>query len=340
MNRDAIPHFRDLLKQMLDGVELSDAQVGGFLSALVGGPFDEATAAAVLTAWRLRGETPTEIAAAVRTLRGFQTSLPAPAGTLLDTCGTGGDESGAFNISTAVSLVVAGCGVRVVKHGNRAVSSRSGSADVLQELGVPITAGVEWVGKSLEKTGYAFCFAPLFHPALAGVAPLRKKLGIRTIFNLLGPLLNPAGAPFHLLGVGIPALLDTLAGAMAKLDCERAVLVSGRERFDEVSLAGPTDVRIVTPAGITATVWHPADFDLEPVAVRDIQATDAVESARIIRSLLAGEAGPARRIVLANASAALFTVGRTDSLKAGVGMAAEAIDSGRANGVLRELQSA
>lgn len=339
MNSDEIPHFRELLKRLLEGRELGDGQVENFLTTLVSGPFDETTAGAALTAWRMRGETGEEIARAVRTLRQFQVSLPSPDGPALDTCGTGGDESGTFNISTAVSFVVAGCGVRVVKHGNRAVSSKSGSADVLQELGVPITASVDWVKTRYEKIGYAFCFAPLFHPALAKVAPLRRKLGVRTIFNLLGPLLNPAGAKHHLLGVGIPELLDTLATAMHDLKCDRAILVSGRSRFDEVSLAGPTDVRMVTPTGIAEAVWTADDFGLEPVSLGEIQARDAVESASIIRSVINGEKGPALRIVLANASAALLAVGKTGSLREGVALADESIRSGRAQGVLRGLQT-
>ncbi|WP_020473513.1 anthranilate phosphoribosyltransferase [Zavarzinella formosa] len=339
MNSDSLPHFRNLLKHLLDGRDLSPDQVNSFLTDLVSQPFDEISAGAVLTAWRMRGEKAGEIAEAVRTMRRFQRSLPSPAGPVLDTCGTGGDESGTFNISTAVSLVVAGCGVRVVKHGNRAVSSRSGSADVLQELGVPIMAGPEWVETTYAKTGYAFCFAPSFHPALAKVGPLRRKLGVRTIFNLLGPLLNPAGAGHHLLGVGIPGLLDTLAGTLLNLECEQAILVSGRNRLDEVSLSGPTDVRIVSSKGIVSTVWTPDDFDLEPVELSEIQAADAVASAGIIRRVLEGEAGPALRMVLANAAAGLLAAGAVGSLTEGVGRAREAIRSGRANAVLRELQT-
>ena len=333
------PDFRPFLKSLLDGQKLSPADVDGFLTALVSGPFDETAAGAVLTAWRMRGEAGDEIAQAVRTLRRFQRPLSTAGGPLLDTCGTGGDESGTFNISTAVSLVVAGCGVRVVKHGNRAVSSRSGSADVLQELGVPITAGPAWAEAAFVRCGYAFCFAPLFHPALAKVAPLRKKLGVRTVFNLLGPLLNPAGARHHLLGVGIPALLDTLAEALRDLECERAILVSGADRLDEVTLSGPTNVRVVANGQVTKVVWRPADFDLAPVALSEIQAADAAESAAVIGRVLAGEPGPAERIVAANAAAALLTVDAVKTLPEGVAVAREAIRSGRALGVLRQLQT-
>lgn len=339
MNSDEVPHFRDSLKRLLDGKELSFLEVNDFLTKLVAGPFDETTAAAVLTAWRMRGETGEEIAHAVRTMRQFQVNLPLSPGPLLDTCGTGGDESGTFNISTAVSIVVAGCGVRVVKHGNRAVSSRSGSADVLQELGVAINAPIDTVVRTFESIGYGFCFAPLFHPALAKVAPLRKKLGIRTIFNLLGPLLNPAKAQFHLLGVGIPELLDTLSVAMRQLECTRAVLVSGRNRFDEVSLAGPTDVRVVTPDRIATHTWTAQNFGLEPVENREILAKDASESAHIIRRVLDGERGPAQRIVLANAAAALFAVGRIDDLREGVELVRSVIESGKAKLILHRLQT-
>ena len=198
--------------------------------------------------------------------------LAPPAGPVVDTCGTGGDGGGTFNISTAAALVVAGCGVTVVKHGNRAVSSRSGSADVLRELGVPIETGPGWAQGCLDRLGFGFCFAPHFHPGMARVAPLRRQLGVRTIFNLLGPLGNPAGAEYQLLGVGRPELLDTLAGAAARLGTRRAVVVCSRDGLDEVSLSAPTMVRVVEAGAVRAAEWAPADFGLGEVPLAALRA--------------------------------------------------------------------
>jgi anthranilate phosphoribosyltransferase len=258
-------------------------------------------------------------------------------GPVLDTCGTGGDDSGTFNISTAAALVAAGAGVPVVKHGNRAVSSRSGSADVLRELGVPVEGGCEWAQKSLDRIGFAFCFAPHFHGGMAHVAELRKKLGVRTIFNLLGPLANPASAPYQLLGVGKPELLDPLAGAIAELGTRRAVLVCSRDGLDEVSLAAPTMVRIVEGREYAAREWQPEEFGLAPVSLDAIRVSDPALSACIIRSVLDGADTPALRIVLANASAALWAAEAVKTLREGVETAEEAIKSGKARGVLEQL---
>jgi anthranilate phosphoribosyltransferase len=258
-------------------------------------------------------------------------------GPVLDTCGTGGDESGTFNISTAAALVAAGAGVPVVKHGNRAVSSKSGSADVLRELGVPVESGPEWAQKCLDRIGFAFCFAPHFHRGMAHVADLRRKLGVRTIFNLLGPLANPASAPYQLLGVGKPELLDPLAGALATLGTRQAVLVCSFDGLDEVSLAAPTMVRVVRGAEYESREWSPDEFGLAPVSPRAVKAANAGESAAIIRGLLNGADSPARRIVLANAAAALWAAESVQTLREGVEKAAAALASGKARAVLEQL---
>jgi anthranilate phosphoribosyltransferase len=304
---------------------------------LISGRVDEPLAAALLTALRMKGESASEVAAAASALREQMLRLITTSGPVLDTCGTGGDDSGTFNISTAAAFVAAGAGVPVVKHGNRAVSSRSGSADVLRELGVPVESGIEWSQRSLDRLGFAFCYAPHFHPGMAHIAQLRRKLGVRTIFNLIGPLANPAGADFQLIGVGNAEFFDVLAGALAELNVRRAVLVCGFDGLDEVTLATRTMVRVVEGDQFYADEWDQSDFGLESVALSEIQAANAADSSATIQRVLAGEDGPARRIVLANAAAALWAAGRVSNLRAGVEVAANSIDSGAAARVLGSL---
>ncbi len=334
----ALPDWHSAgLPLLLERRDLPAALVRAALRDLTSGNFDEAHATAFLVGLRLKGESADEIATAVEVLRGEMIRVNPAIRPVLDTCGTGGDGSGTFNVSTAVALVVAGTGTRVVKHGNRSVSSRSGSADVLAALGVPIESGPDWARRTLEACGFAFCFAPHFHPALAKVGPLRRKLGVRTIFNLLGPLLNPAGAEHQLLGVGDAALLDPLAGAVARLGTRHAFLVCGRDGLDEVSLSAPTMVRRVTDGRVESLEWTADNFGLEPVALPELRADGPEASAAIVRGILAGTDGPCRRIVLANASAALLAAHAVADLRAGVKMAATAIDSGAARRVLDGL---
>lgn len=331
--------FSGAFDLLLAGENLPDRLVTAAIRDLVAGRVDEARAAAFLTALRLKGETATEIAAAALVLREQMIRLVPVSGPVLDTCGTGGDDSGTFNISTAAALVAAGAGVPVVKHGNRAVSSRSGSADVLRELGVPVEAGADWAQKSLERIGFAFCFAPHFHRGMAHVAPLRRKLGVRTIFNLVGPLSNPANAPYQLLGVGKAELLDPLAGALAEIGTRHAVLVCSRDGLDEVSLAAPTMIRVVRGEEYESREWTPADFGLEAVSIDSIRAAGPSESAATIRRVLGNEDGPARRITLANAAAALWAAEVVKTLRDGVELAEATIVSGKAQGVLESLRS-
>jgi len=327
------------LPLLLEHRDLPEALVRAAVTDLTAGNFDEAEAAAFLVALRQKGESASEIATAVEILRGSMIRLKPPMRPVLDTCGTGGDGTGTFNISTAAALVAAGAGIPVVKHGNRSVSSRCGSADVLAALAVPVESGPAWAQNTLEKNGFAFCFAPHFHPALAKVAALRRKLGIRTIFNLMGPLLNPAGAERQLLGIGRRELLDPVAGAMARLGTARAYLVCGKDGLDEVSLAGVTLVRHVRDGVVHVLEWNPDDFGLDAVAVSELKADGPAASAAMVRGVLAGEDGPCRRIVLANAAAALLAAERVRSLPEGVSEAARSIDSGAARRVLDRLCS-
>lgn len=331
--------FPELFPALIAGHPVDAARITEAVRDLVAGRVDDVRAAAFLTALRMKGETADEVAAAALVLREQMVRLVPVSGPVLDTCGTGGDDSGTFNISTAAALVAAGAGVSVVKHGNRAVSSKSGSADVFCELGVPIENGPEWSQKCLDRIGFAFCFAPQFHGGMAHVAKLRRKLGVRTIFNLLGPLANPASAPYQLLGVGKAELLDPLAGALARLGTRQAVLVCSRDGLDEVSLAAPTLVRIVRGEEYASAEWTPAEFGLATVPVNTILAAGPAESAAIIRNVLHGEDGPARRIVLANAAAALWAAEAVPTLREGVEKADAAIRGGSARAVLEALKA-
>jgi anthranilate phosphoribosyltransferase len=329
--------FAPTLALLLERRELTPMQMCALMHGLLGGECDEVQVSALLVALRMKGETAAELAAAAAVLREYGVALRTGREDLLDTCGTGGDGLSTFNISTATALVVAGAGVPVVKHGNRAVSSRCGSADVLSELGVCVGVDSAAASVCLEKTGMAFCLAPLFHPALKHVGHVRRRLGIRTFFNCLGPLANPAGAAHQLLGVGRPEWLDSMAGALARLGTKRALLVCGRDGLDEVTLTGPTLVREVCGKEVRGLEWTPADFGLAPCLPEDLKAHSPAESATRIRAVLAGEVGPARDIVTANAAAALLAVGRVSDLRAGVALASDAIVSGRAARVLAGL---
>jgi len=327
----------DLLPALVERRDLTPGQMRGLIEALMAGGCAEADTAAVLVALHRKGETAPELAAAAAVLREHMVVLDTGRDDVLDTCGTGGDGSGTFNISTAAALVAAAAGVPVVKHGNRAVSSTSGSADVFAALGVNIEGAAACARRCLDRAGLAFCFAPLFHPALKHVAPVRRRLGGRTLFNALGPLANPARAAYQLVGVGRPEWLDPLAGALALLGVRHALLVCGRDGLDEVSLAAPTLVREVRGPQVAAWEWTPEDFGLERCTIAELRAGGPAESAAIIRGVLAGDAGGARRIVLANAAAALFAAERVATPREGVARAAEALASGRARDMLQRL---
>jgi anthranilate phosphoribosyltransferase len=331
--------FSEVLGALIDRRDLADAQVRAVMEELMSGRCGEAEAAGFLIALRMKGETAAEIAAAALVLRENMVRWDPGRPHVLDTCGTGGDGSRTFNISTAAAFVAAGAGVPVVKHGNRAVSSRSGSADVLAALGVAVEGDAEHARGCLDRAGLAFCFAPQFHPALRHLAAVRRRLGVATLFNCLGPLANPAGACYQLLGVGRRDLLDLMAGALARLGTAHALVVCGHDGLDEVSLSAPTSVREVHGGRISSWEWTPADFDLEPCRLVDLHADGAEASAAIVRQVLEGCDGPATRVVLANAAAALLAAERATSLRDGVALARQAISSGRAGAVLERLRA-
>jgi anthranilate phosphoribosyltransferase len=271
---------------------------------------------------------------------------------ILDTCGTGGGGSRMFNVSTTAAIVAAAAGVPVAKHGNRSITSCSGSADVLTELGVNINAGVAQVEACLDELGICFCFAPLMHPSMKHVAAVRKKLGIRTIFNILGPLVNPAGAGYQLLGAGRPELRPFLAGAMARLGTRRTLIVAGEDGLGDVTLAGKTNVtEVITTDGLSARAdgtpsaaavtrdftWQPEDFGIERQPLDELAVASPQESAAVIRRILSGERGPARDIVVLNAAAGLIAAEREHSPSVAANRAADAIDSGGAADLLQRL---
>jgi anthranilate phosphoribosyltransferase len=319
------------------GEHLSLDEMAAVIDWFMQGQCPDEDMAAFLLALRAKGETVDEIAGAARALRTHMIPIRTSRPGVLDTCGTGGDASATFNISTAAALVAAAAGVPVAKHGNRSVTSRSGSADVLIALGVDIEAPVEIVERCLEQVGLCFCFAPLLHPAMGHAAPVRRRLGVPTIFNLLGPLCNPASAPFQLLGVGRAGLRPLLAAALQQLGGQRAVVLCGQDGLDEVTLAAETDISEVTPQGVRLARWSPEMFGLARSSLDALRVDGPQASAEMIRQVLAGRAGPAREIVLLNAAAALWTVRQVESLRDGATLAAEVLDSGAAQQRLTEL---
>jgi anthranilate phosphoribosyltransferase len=328
--------FMPTLTALRERRDLDSAAMTTLMEGLLHGSCDEAEMEALLLALREKGESAQELASAAAAMRRHCRPLDVGPEAVLDTCGTGGDGASTFNISTATALVVAAAGVRVVKHGNRAVSSTSGSADVLSELGVTLSGDAEQARRCLAGAGIAFCMAPLYHPALKHVGAVRRRLGV-TLFNCLGPLSNPARAPYQLIGVGRAGWLDRMAGALATLGTRFALLVHARDGLDEVSLSAPTMVRQVRGHEVTTLEWTPADFGLAPCTLAELRVDGARASAAVIRGILAGEEGPARRIVLANAAAALLAAGAAGSLPEGVARAAAAIAGGRAAATLQAL---
>ena len=319
---------------------LSQDEMADAIGAIVSGQCAEGEIATFLTALRAKGETFEEIAGAAFALRQAMTPIRTQRVGLVDTCGTGGDGSKTFNISTAAAIVTAAAGVPVAKHGNRGITSSTGSADALAELGVNVNASVAQVERCLDDLGLCFCFAPLLHQSMKHVSAIRKQLGFPTIFNLLGPLANPAGAPFQVVGVARDELRPLLAAALNRLGAERAIVVHGDDGIDEVSLAGPTQVTLVENGQLREFRWTPEDFGLT-VAGRSTMLVDGPsQSAAIIRSILAGEAGPPRDIVVLNAAAALWTACRVPSPREGAALAQEAIDSGAADKLIKQLAAA
>ncbi|QDU63553.1 Anthranilate phosphoribosyltransferase [Planctomycetes bacterium Pan216] len=327
----------ELLPRLADGETLTREQTRSAVTEIMGGSVDAVIVASFLTALRVRGETVEELAGVASLMREEAEQIDHGIKGLLDTCGTGGDGSSTFNISTATAIVVSACDVPIAKHGNRAVSSSTGSADVLRVLGVNIEVEPKINVECLREIGLAFFFAPRWHPAMARVMPVRRTLRFRTIFNLAGPLTNPAGADYQLVGVGRREWSDKVARALAELGVEAATVVRGVDGLDEVTLADNTEAILIRGGELESRVWSPESFGLPQNPNRALRVASPEESAVVISSVLKGNKGPARNVVLANAAAALLTVGRTDDLREGVAFAEKAIDDGRALSQLEEL---
>lgn len=326
--------IKEAINILVQDIDLSESEMAECMTEIMEGRATDAQIAGFLTALRIKGETVDEITAGARVMRNKATKISSPEGTL-DTCGTGGDMAGTFNISTVTAIIVSASGLPVAKHGNRSVSSQAGSADVLEALGVKIELPPEKVEKCLFETGFGFMFAPLFHPAMKYAIAPRKEMGIRTIFNILGPITNPAKAKRQILGVFADKLTKTLCNVLKNLGADSAMVVHGEDGLDEITISNGTMVSRLTEGRIENFILSPEDFGIKRADVSEIAGGDKNENAKITMSILKGEKGPRRDIVLMNSAAALVVAGRVDSLKTGVSIAEYAIDSGRA---LRKLE--
>jgi anthranilate phosphoribosyltransferase len=323
------PAIRAAVELVAAGAVLPAQLAEAAMDELMDGTAPPTQVAALLAMLHLRGETPEELAAFARVMRARALRVAAPDGAV-DLCGTGADGAGTFNISTLAAFVVAGAGVPVAKHGNRAVTSRCGSADVVEALGIALDPGPEAVARRIGEVGFGFIFAPSYHPAMKHAMPIRRELPIRTFFNLLGPISSPAGVRRQLLGVAEERLLPLLAGALARLDTDRALVVHSGDGLDELSLAGPNRAMLVEGRMVGELEIDPAAFGLRRATRSALVGGDAQLNSAIALSVLGGEPGAARDVVILNAGAALYVAGRVSDVGDGVTLSAEAIDSGAA----------
>jgi anthranilate phosphoribosyltransferase len=328
---------REAIEKLVNRIDLSETETVEVMNQIMIGEATPLQVAAFLTALRMKGETVGEITGAARVMREKAHRVKVAGNTVLDTCGTGGDQKGTFNISTTSAFVVAGAGVKVAKHGNRAVSSQSGSADVLAALGVKVDAPKERVEACIDEIGIGFLFAPLLHEAMKYAVQPRRDIGIRTIFNLLGPLTNPAMANYQLIGVYSGDLVAMMAHVLKNLGSVRAMVVHGLEGLDEISLCGPTKVAELRDGEVREYIIDPEQLGLKRCAPADLHGGNAEQSAAIVRAVLQAEKGPARDVVLLNSGAALYVSGLAPSVEGGMRAAAESIESGKARRKLDDL---
>lgn len=327
---------KQLLNKIIDRQNLSSKEAEYLLEQVVNGSLNPSQIAALLIALRSKGETIDEIVGLIRVMRKHMVTIKTN-GTIIDTCGTGGDGKGSFNISTASSFVVAGTGVSVAKHGNRAASSRCGSADVMEALGVNIMLTSDQAASVLEKVGMVFLFAPLYHPAMKQIAPIRKELGVRTVFNFLGPFLNPANIKRQLIGVPNPLIAKKLAEVAARLGYRHALIVSSKDGMDEISLSSQTHIFEIKGKKITARIISPSQFKIKRRSLAAVAGGDAAENSAIIRQILEEKKGAHRDIVVLNSAYMLYVGGKTKTVEEGIVLSRKAIDSGAAREILQKL---
>jgi len=328
------------LAKAVDGINLSEAEMMGVMEEIMNGKATAPQIGAFLTALRMKGETIEEITASAKVMREKVTPIKVSINkdaVLIDTCGTGGDKKGTFNISTVSAFVIAGAGVKVAKHGNRSVSSNCGSADLMQALGININIPVEKIGECINKVGFGFLYAPLFHSAMKYVAVARKEIGIRTIFNQLGPLTNPAMAGAQLLGVYLSELTETFSIVLRNLGCKHALIVHGSDGLDEITITGKTKITELIGDKVETYYVHPEDFGMKVGTMEDIKGGDIKENALIAKAILNGKKGTQRDVVVLNSAAALIAAGKANDFLQGIEISKESIDSGKAVNILKEL---
>lgn len=333
-----LPPLRQLLRRVVEGGHLNEEEAGHVMEQMTAGAVTQAQMGAFLTALTIKGPTVDELTGFVRLLRSKASRVRVSQGiNLTDTCGTGGDSSGTFNISTAAAFVACGAGAAIAKHGNRSITSRAGSADVLEKLGVRIDLGPEQAAEVLEETGICFMFAPGYHPAFKHIMGPRRELGFRTVFNLIGPLLNPAGAAAQVMGVFDDQLTELVGMVLARLGTRHALVVHGSDGLDELTLTGPSRVTEVRDGWVRSYSLDPLELGLEYCTPADLKGGDPGENAEIIRRILSGEKGPRRDIVVLNAAAAIVAAGVASDFQGGMALARAAIDSGSALARLESL---
>src|SRR3954453_3659449 len=329
--------FAALIEKLQHRIDLTTDEAASAMEAIMDGQAQPSQIAGFLIGLAMKGERPGEIVGLARTMRARATKLSRSFAPVFDTCGTGGDRANTFNVSTVAALVLAACGVRVAKHGNRSASSRCGSADLFETLGVNVAATPPIVERCLDEAGIAFLFAQVFHPSMRHAAPTRKELGVRTAFNLLGPLTNPAGASRQLVGVPRPELTELVARSLALRGSERAWVVHGADGLDEISTTGYTKVSECRDGTVNTFYVHPADFGLPKSLPSQLRGGDAAANAAIARRVLGGEPGAARDIVLLNAAASLLIADRVGTIAQGIAHAAAVLDNGKAAAALDRL---
>ena len=328
--------IQDAIQAVVEGQSLTSDQAAAAMDEIMSGEATPAQFGALVTALRMKGETVDEITGMVRSMRGKSLHVEAT-GRVVDTAGTGGDNSGSFNISTTAAFVVAGAGEKVAKHGNRSMSGSTGSADVLEALGIKIDLSPESVARCIDEVGFGFMFAQGFHPSMRFAAGPRREIGIRTVFNILGPLTNPANASRQLIGVADPSIAERMALVLGQLGSEKALVVHGSDGMDEMTITGPSTIWQLENGEVSTYEFSPEELGFSLSDADSIRADGPEDSARIARAVLSGAPGPARLVVLLNAAAALVAAGRADTLSAAIHLAARSIDRGEAMDRLNAL---